>query len=55
MKITINNFNFYGKHIDEFVCDLPQVKDFDALFEKEIIGYIIGSLEEALDWNESFE
>lgn len=54
MEIIIKDFTYEGEHYEEFACSIPQVKEINALFKERIIAYVIGSLEEVLDWNSTF-
>lgn len=48
MKIILKDFIYKGRHINDFVCELPQVKEMDETFEERIVEYIKEDLEETI-------
>ena len=45
MKVIIEDFNYNGHHIDQYVCELPQHLDISDEFKERIADYISEGLE----------
>lgn len=54
MKICIKDFNYRGVHFESYEFDMPNVKNLDEVPSGKIEEYVIDSIENTLDWNESF-
>ena len=46
MKVIFEDFVFEGKHIEQYICELPQVKEFDETVQERLIEYIVENLKQ---------
>ena len=45
MKVILKDFYYKGKHINEHVCDMPQIKNIEDVPEDRIVDYVLEVLE----------
>lgn len=46
MKIIIEDFTYKDHKIGRYVCELPQVTNFDEMVQDNIIKYMVENLDE---------
>lgn len=46
MKVVLEDFVFEGEHIERYVCELPQVNEFDETVQERLIEYIVENLKQ---------
>lgn len=45
MKVILKDFYYKGKHIDEYVCNMPQIDNVEDIPEDRIVDYVLEALE----------
>ena len=48
MKIILEDFCYKGHKVGRYICELPQVEDFDEIVQERIIGYLVENMDELI-------
>lgn len=52
MKLILKDFNYKGKHLEHYECDLPNVMNIDEIPEGKLKEYVEDSLNNLIEGEE---